>query len=558
MTEALVSRIATLPRRDWREDPDDLVRELTAAFRTPTGTQELRPIQAAIIFEALCEGMPNFKMIPGCVGNARVGAGKTLAQALVATAWEAEGLKNMLLVPGGFEAKTLREFGEYRKHWRMPERYDLQTYTNISRDVDELIFRSEPDSVLGDEMSTWRRVTEAGGAIRAAQYLAKRERLGSRVRVVALDGTMYKEGLIDYGHILAWGLGDGSPAPLKPGEIRAWHKGLRGDSGLWSTIRTQLGVGPNVDVRAAFRDRLFHTPGVIISTDQFSGVPLGLRLETFDPGTVDALRVLRATGERPDGLDTISEITDEDAQEDEGPGSTWAAERQLACGFYYTPDPKPPLWWSKPRKAWFAFARMLVARGWAKTELQARRWAAKHGGPGLELLEAWERVKKDFEPHYVPVWLSTVAIEKAKRWGKHSPGIVFVDHRAFAARLAAETGWGWFAEGGADARGRQIDALYPLGTPATETVIASRFACGRGRNLQAWNRALFTGPASNGRDAEQNFGRIFRDGQWRPCTITLFDACAAHRQDLQKVLALSEDELATMGRTNAILTATWQ
>ena len=153
MSEVLASRIRDLPRRDWREDSDDLVRELTTAFRSPTGTQELRPIQAAMIFEGLCQDTPGFKMVPGLVGNARVGAGKTLAQALIATAWEGEGLRNMLVVPGGFESKTLREFAEYRKHWRMPDQYDLQTYTNISRDVDELVFKSEPDSVITASVS---------------------------------------------------------------------------------------------------------------------------------------------------------------------------------------------------------------------------------------------------------------------------------------------------------------------------------------------------------------------------------------------------------------------
>ena len=79
--------------------------------------------------------------------------------------------------------------------WRA--QYDLQTYTNISRDVDELIFKTEPDTAILDAASTWRRVTEAGGAMRAAQYFARRERQGRKVRTVCLDGTMYKEGLID-------------------------------------------------------------------------------------------------------------------------------------------------------------------------------------------------------------------------------------------------------------------------------------------------------------------------------------------------------------------------
>ena len=136
-------------------------------------------------------------------------------------------------------------------------------------------------------------------------------------------------------------------------------------------------------------------------------------------------------------------------------------------------------------------------------------------------------------------------------WGREG-GIIWCDHRAFAQRLSAETGWALFGPGGVDADGRPIELCHD------KTIIASRQANGYGRNLQAWNRALVTALPGNGRDFEQLLGRQHREGQLRAVKVDLLFICRAHVNDLRKVVSLSEQEAEEMGRQNKILTAGWR
>ena len=66
-----VDRIASLPRRVWSEDAaKELAKALTRELRRPGGTQELRPVQAVCLYEAM--------QTKGLFTTASVGAGKTL------------------------------------------------------------------------------------------------------------------------------------------------------------------------------------------------------------------------------------------------------------------------------------------------------------------------------------------------------------------------------------------------------------------------------------------------------------------------------------------------
>jgi hypothetical protein len=529
-----VTRISELPRRDWRDGADAAVCELTAALKTPDGNQDLRPIQAVAIREALSVG--------GLVLNARVGAGKTLVAALLATLYE--DLRPLVIVPGGFDGKTDRELAEYRKHWNLGHKIQTITYSDLARDVDERILRQyEPGVLIPDEVDKLRRV-QAGGSGTAGRV---NDWMVSHPNTLffGMSGTLFKSGLKDYGHIVNWALKGKAPIPNLPNEIDSWHRALKGNTGLWPKMRQGLGAGPNADVQEAFRDRFFHTPGVIISTDQFTGVPLTLQTVAFDSGLQDVLQRLYETGETPDGLDVL-DVLDGDAEA--GAGTTWAAERQIALGFYYHPRVRPPEPWLQARKGYFKLVRRMIMSGQYKTELQVRRWAEAAGEVHWV---KWKAVQPTFTPEFVPRWLNTKALEYAKTWGRGG-GIVWCDHRAFAQRLAAETGWRLFAGGGLDASGMAIDECRD------RTIIASRQANSTGRNLQAWCRALITALPANGRDAEQLFGRQHREGQLRPVEIDILFGCRAHAHDLRKVVSLSEAEEKEMGRQNKILTATWR
>lgn len=534
-----MTRISELPRRsDWREQPEESIRELTDYLRAPGGTQELRLIQVAAILEAV-------KASGGFI-NARVGAGKTLIAFLLASLYE--DYRPLILIPGGFEEKTERECAEYRKHWNITHKYNLCTYNDLARDQDEqLLTTYAPGVLICDEVDKLRRVKESATARRVATYMAE----NPRTMFFGMTGTPFKSELKDIAHLLCWGLKEGAPAPLLPIDIERWNRALKGDEGCFGKVFGDLGAKGNTleELRKEFRERLFQTQGVIISVDQFTGVPLTIHTEEFDAGCGAILRKLTETGERPDGWDTADGEGEDDGDED--PGSTWAAERQIALGFYYTPDPEPPAEWMAARKAWFRFVRNQLKAGFFNTELQVRM-AAKRGKFGeLKAWLDWERLKPTFEPNFVPVWLTDSAINYCKGWGKR-PGIIWTDHRAFASRLSAETGWRWFSSGGLDSSGAPIELAS-----GRETIIASRQACGTGRNLQAWSRGLITAMPGNGRDFEQQLGRQHREGQRNPVDMTVLLACGAHRRDTLKVLNLSEDEREIMGRQNKALTAIW-
>jgi hypothetical protein len=475
--------------------------------------------------------------------NARVGAGKTLVAALLATLYE--DVRPLMIVPGGFDGKTDRELEVYREHWHLSHQIQIITYSDLARDVDERIFRAyQPGALICDEVDKLRRVSGASGsgtAKRVASYMAT----FPETMVFAMSGTLFKEGLRDFGHIANWALKGSAPVPRLPVEIDCWHRGLKGDQGMWPKMRQALGIDAGVDIRKAFRERLFETEGVIISVDQFNDVPLTLETIALDTGLEDVLQTLYTTGETPDGLDILEDGGDE---ADAGAGTTWAAERQIALGFYYKPVPPPPVPWLLARKAYAKLVRRMLARGLFNTELQVRRWAERE--ENATWLK-WKAIHPTFEPRFVPVWLDTRALEHCKRWGRDG-GIVWTDHRAFAQRLAAETGWRLFGPGGVDPTGLPIELC------TDRTIIASRQANGTGRNLQRWHRGLITAMPGNGRDAEQLFGRQHREGQTRPVEMSILFGCRAHMNDLRKVVSLSEQEAEEMGRTNKILTATWR
>jgi hypothetical protein len=500
----------------------------------PDGTQTLRPIQAVAIREALQCG--------GLVLNARVGAGKTLVGAILATVWEDE--RPLMFVPGGQDGKTDLELAGYRKDWNLSHLINVETYNALSRDLDEQLLRSyAPRVLICDEVSKLQNVQHGGSAMAGrvnSWMVAHPETI-----FVGMSGTLFKQGLKDFGHVVNWALKDKAPIPRRPVEIDSWQRGLKGNTGSWPAMRTQLGVPEGSDVKAAFRERLFHAPGVIISVDQFTGVPLELETVAFDSGTQAALQALYLTGETPDGLDVL-DIGQGDA--DAAGGTTWAAERQLALGFYYKPDPTPPRPWANARKRYFQLVRREIMSGRFRTELQVRNWCDRIHEP---CWVKWKALQPTFEPRFVPVWLNTRALDYAKSWGREG-GIVWCDHRAFAQRLAAETGWPLFGPGGVD------DAGNPIELCKARTIIASRQANGYGRNLQHWNRALITALPGNGRDFEQLLGRQHREGQLRAVKVDLLFICRAHVADLRKVVSLSEQEAEEMGRQNKILTAGWR
>lgn len=533
-----MSRISELRRRDWTECDPAAVEEISLALN-PSRQGELRLIQAMGIRECLQLG--------GVVLGARVGAGKTLWAGALATIYE--DLRPLIVVKTGHLDKTMHEFSQYRAAgWQLSHKLQVVPYNEIARDVDEKLFRAyQPRMLICDEADALKNVQRGGSgtAARVNDYMfAYPETL-----FACATGTFYKSGIKDFGHMVNWALKGNAPIPRLPVDISYWHRALKG--GPDKRMRNELGIGPDDDLKKAFRERFWYSPGVIISIDQFEGVQLSLTRIPLS-GSPELQR-LYDEGVSPNDLDVI-ETESEDAESIDG---TWAVQRQLALDFYYKIDPEPPREWTKARRAYFRWVRSLILAGEAKTELQARRIAIRDG---VEEYSKWMAIKPTFEPRFAPVWLGDRAINVCKEWGKDG-GIIWTDHRAFAERLSHETGWRWFAGGGLDVQdGSMIEKCHD------KTIIASRQANSTGRNLQTgcgpngegWHRGLVTAMPPNGRDAEQLFGRLHREGQRYDVEFSFLMGCRAHANDLRKVIQLSREEQEEMGRTNKILTAAWR
>jgi hypothetical protein len=185
--------------------------------------------------------------------------------------------------------------------------------------------------------------------------------------------------------------------------------------------------------------------------------------------------------------------------------------KELALGFYYVWDPRPPDDWLEARKEWCRVARRIIStnRRNIDTEAQVKDALAEgHYSQHLEVLQEWEELEPTFEPNTKAVWVHDFAIDEAIKWAEKYQGIVWVSHNAFGRRLAEKSGLPYYAGKGLDERGNFIED-HPPGTPMIASIHANR----EGKNLQGWNYNLIVDPMSNGKWWEQVIGRTHREGQ---------------------------------------------
>ena len=516
---------------------------LSACLRTAQGTQTLRGLQAVGIREAAELG--------GAYIMGRVGIGKTLITLLVGEFMMEERV--LILVPGGIKAKTEDEFADYRKDWKGVSHtsYKLLGYSDVSgfpkagMSLQQLWGGLGPTLIICDEADKLRRVQpgdSSGLALQVSDYLDA----NPTCKLVACTGTPDKHSILDYAHILRWCLREQSPLPTNWDDLCDWAEVIdKGDPRCAKKVCHQLGIAQTESIetiREAYQARLRATPGVILSDDQFDG-PLEFESLLIEPDGMDAhFHRLRKLNQRPDGWDLSPEGPSED--EERNPdrvtaGGVWSVERQLALGFCYIADPVPPEDWMEARRDYFRAVRAALKGRIYYTEMQFKQAAARGQLPKpawTKAFEKWEEMRPTFEPGHRTLWLSDHALDFCAEWGEEAPGIIWVDHIAFGNELSRRTGWSYHAGGGKDHRGKQIDKLYRKGQHATQTVIAARGANSTGRNLQAWNRMLFTGMPANNRDFEQAVGRAHREDQDRAVKVDIMVSCLAHVDSIQKIL----------------------
>lgn len=510
-----MTRIARLARRPTEDYSSAAVTALSSLLRAPSGTQLLRPIQARSLAEAAaCRGL-------FCA--ARVGAGKTLISGLAPTVLGAK--RPLLLVPSALVRATERNFQALRRHWQVPEPYRIESYTRLGlRAHATLLDDFAPDLIVCDEAHKLKNVRTAGCARRLARYLAGHP----VVRVVILSATPTRSALGDYAHLVVWALRQGAPVPLDPETIEVWGQILdepRSSRSGWTTppsakiLQPDLGshIETQSQARSAFRRRLTETLGVVISSTAYEGVQL----------EVEPIRLVP-----PPALEEHFErlrklwITPDDWLLPDKQLGVWGVAQQLALGFFYRHDPRPPEDWMAARRGWCAFCRrVLEASACYDTEAQVRD-ACLAGELPDHAWRDWAAVRGDHTPHTVATWLSQHAIAAAADWGRDG-GIIWTSHTVFGQALSEATGWRYFGRKGLDTHGKFIEAATDA------TIIASVASNNTGRNLQrdcgpggaGYCRNLFVTPPKASLDWEQQIGRTFRDLQTRDVTVDYFVGC---------------------------------
>ena len=482
-------RIAALLRRDWQTDSKELAKLLTDELKTPKGSMQLWPVQAAALADCYDCG--------GLFAPIAVGKGKALISILAPVVMEAE--RPLLLVPAQLREQTRKQvLPEMRKHWQLHDNLKIVGYSELSVvSGKDLLEEIRPDLIVLDEAHSVKN-DKAARTRRLRRYL----KAHPDTRIVALSGTMTRKSLREYWRILLWALGEKrAPLPRHWRELQDWADALDEDvdeeSRLAPGALERILCEPGEPARLGYRRRLVESPGVVATSEEELGTSLRIIPMNFkQPGAVHgALSNLRSTWETPNG-DPIVEAVD-----------LWRHARELALGFWYRWDPPAPKRWLDARREWKVFVRNLISRNQEfDSELQVWNFCEADPDRSPEWMQ-WESIKDDFKPNVVAEWISDFALRLATRWldvTQPEGGIVWVEHVEFGKKLAAMSGYPYFGAG--------TKAAEELLT-ARGPVILSIAAHSEGKNLQHYSRNLVVSPPSSGKRWEQLLGRTHRPGQ---------------------------------------------
>jgi hypothetical protein len=265
------------------------------------------------------------------------------------------------------------------------------------------------------------------------------------------------------------------------------------DEKVPSLMRVKPGVlGHDLkSARQNFQARLTQTPGVISTTQALIGPVLEFQRINYEQSLElkQAFTKLRGLWETPDAWPIMDAV------------SLWRHARELACGFYYRWNPRPPDSWLYARRAWASYVRQVIGarRFNFDTELQVAK-ACADGRLAPDIYQQWQDKKPIYEPNVEAVWLDSSAINLAAEWLDNHDGICWVEHTAFGEKLSHATGLKFYGAG------THVEQ-------ASGPVIASIAAHSEGRNLQKWHQNLVISCPPSGATWEQLIGRTHRDGQ---------------------------------------------
>lgn len=474
----------------------------------------LRPVQALALHDIGTLG--------GLIGRIPVGGGKTLISLLAAYVLNAK--RPLLLLPAALIQKTHRERQVLAEHWRIPTNIRLYSYEMLGRTQSANYLEScAPDLIIADEAHKLKN-RKAACTKRVERHLENHP----GVKFVPMSGTLIKDGLGDFAHLSKWSLKEGSPLPHGH-EVQEWSDALdekvnpfqRAQPGVlleFATEEERRNFAPLQAARLGVKRRLLETPGVV--SFEPSGVACSLQISAREYEVNDVTEAnfqkLRTTWETPDGWAIADAI------------QLWRHARELALGFHYVWDPRPPSDWLAARSAWASFVREVLSRSHTlDSEKQVADAYANH-----ELLRGWLSVKDTFVIQPKAIWHDDSVLEHCATWLHKEKGICWTEHTFFAEALAKKSGVSYFGRKGLDHKGLEIEK-------AKGPIIASVSANGTGRNLQyGWNKNLITTCPGGADRVEQLLGRTHREGQPKDEVVAeIMLGCSEHFGSMAKALA---------------------
>lgn len=542
-------RIVSLPRRTLRKSvAAKRAVEWTAVLSMRRGA-ELRPWQGLVLHEALKYG--------GVLGALPVGQGKTLicetlpvvlaekAAAARRAIAKHEGkpsrgaeFKACLIAPAGLEQKTYADRRAFNGTWRTaspPPRFTSRE--SLQGEANAYLLQTLDPEILiideADELANWK----ASAPARIDRFVQAKRARGKAAGlpwphglwVIALTGTLTRNSILGYWHILKWTHGaDTAPVPAMRAEAETWALAIDNKSPRDGFRPLPGPLGETIDeARAWYVDRLDHTPGVIlVDEDSAEGVPLRVRFAVApDCPKIDAaFETLRTLWQSPSGEPVTDAL------------SMHRIEGQAGCGLYSYYDPKPPPEWAEARQVFAAFVRKRIAetRHASKpldTESQVSRahpdtrYYCVDRKRDVYPVREWKAVKGLFDPRKASKvkWLSTVTLKRLARWIKTNQDkgrvcVVWSGSVEFGVRLAKLAGVPYYGR-----EGKEITTGRDLHNADTgKSMVCSWHANKRGFNLQAWCEHAIVYLPQSAKFLEQIFGRTHRAGQTQAVRFILF------------------------------------
>ncbi len=415
-----------------------------------------------------------------------------------------------------------------------------------------------PDTVIGDEAQALRNLTTARGK-RFSRFMHERP----NTRGVFMSGTLTSKEMADYAHFAEYALGDGSPVPRHYPTLLEWGGAL--DPVQVGEMPTPPGelmklCEPGETLQKAWQRRLCETPGVVSSPEDGNckaALNFYERPIVAPPSVMEAYDRFNRIWERDDGERVVTGLDK----------SRYL--RQLASGLYtrwYWPRNETSqvrARWIAVRKQWhkelgeklkhskeFMDSPLLLTKaairwhdgyihierkstghvhteacyenyethdeevicGHAEETEGVRREIPPHtkNGPqptwDADSWLEWREVRDTAEPKTEAVWIDDFLARDCAKWATQQIGIVWYEHVAFGAKVAALAGIPQFGPG--EEASRAI-----LSERGKTSIVASIRSHGTGKNLQPFSRNLVANPPSDGATWEQLIGRTHRTGQ---------------------------------------------